>query len=475
MFLVNCVILLIYLMLAIISRKHFSKYKDKQVKGGFVAVVFLSMGKTIYRIVNKYISMDRIKNRLRKIQVVSKETLQNLAEEYVVKNAATALFVMFICSAISLSVCILYDMRAEDASNIIEREDYSGDAIKHDIYLTVDGQTSVYELEVMPTEYTEQQFLQEAQNVNEWLSTEILGNNSSADCITEDLNLPEKDKTNCFDIMWKSDNPELVTSYGKVEWDLLTEDVVVVMSATITYLDYSVDYDYPLYIRAYLSEEDKKLSMVQTVLKEIEGRDRTQSQIVLPSENQNVKITLPANKQKASYKWIFLGALLGVVVVVLQRYQLEQSVKKRDNELNVMYSGFVSRICMLLGTGLTLRGAMEWIAYEMNGHSTLKQELLYMVHEQKMGRDEAATYESFATRIGLPIYARLMNHINQNLRVGTQNLIHVLEEEVGISLEMRNEYMKKRGEEVSTKLLFPMMVLLLVVMFIIMLPAIQNF
>ena len=269
MFFVNCVILLIYLMLAIISRKHFSKYKDKQVKGGFVAVVFLSMGKTIYRIVNKYISMDRIKNRLRKIQVVSKETLQNLAEEYVVKNAATALFVMFICSAISLSVCILYDMRAEDASNIIEREDYSGDAIKHDIYLTVDGQTSVYELEVMPTEYTEQQFLQEAQNVNEWLSTEILGNNSSADCITEDLNLPEKDKTNCFDIMWKSDNPELVTSYGKVEWDLLTEDVVVVMSATITYLDYSVDYDYPLYIRAYLSEEDKKLSMVQTVLKEI--------------------------------------------------------------------------------------------------------------------------------------------------------------------------------------------------------------
>ena len=307
------------------------------------------------------------------------------------------------------------------------------------------------------------------------MSTEILGNNSSADCITEDLNLPEKDKTNCFDIMWKSDNPELVTSYGKVERDLLTEDVVVVMSATITYLDYSVDYDYPLYIRAYLSEEDKKLSMVQTVLKEIEGRDRTQSQIVLPSENQNVKITLPANKQKASYKWIFLGALLGVVVVVLQRYQLEQSVKKRDNELNVMYSGFVSRICMLLGTGLTLRGAMERIAYEMNGHSTLKQELLYMVHEQKMGRDEAATYESFATRIGLPIYARLMNHINQNLRVGTQNLIHVLEEEVGISLEMRNEYMKKRGEEVSTKLLFPMMVLLLVVMFIIMLPAIQNF
>ena len=68
-----------------------------------------------------------------------------------------------------------------------------------------------------------------------------------------------------------------------------------------------------------------------------------------------------------------------------------------------------------------------------------------------------------------------MNHIHQNLRVGTQNLIHVLEEEVGISLEMRNEYMKKRGEEVSTKLLFPMMVLLLVVMFIVMLPAIQNF
>lgn len=475
MILFNLVVLLLYAFLAIISRKHYSKYKDKTAKGGFVSTLFLAMGKSVYQFVYKYIPMERVKSRLRKIQVVSKDTLDDLAEEYVVKNAAAGLGVMLICSMISMVTCVIDNRVEEQASNIIEREDYSGDVTKHDIYLTVDGQTSIYELEVQPKEYTEQEFLQQAQEVNRWLSTEILGNNLSSECITEDLILPEKDKTNCFTIQWHSQNPDVVTSYGKVEWDLLTEDVVVVMIATVSYLEYSVDFEYPLYVRRYLSEEDKRLSMVQNLLKQLEMDNRTSSFFVIPDQNQDVEISLGVHKKKQALKWIFFGGLICAVIVVLQRYQLEESIKKRDKELNVLYSGFVSRICMLLGTGLTLRGCMEQIAYEMRGLSTLKQELLYMVHELKMGRDETTSYTAFAARIGLPIYARLMNHITQNLRVGTQNLILVLEEEVDISLEMRNEYMKKRGEEVSTKLLFPMMVLLLVVMFVVMFPAMHNF
>lgn len=475
MIFVNLVVVLLYALLALISRKHFSKYKEKTGKKGLVSAIFWGMGKSVYQLIYKHISMDRIKSRLRKIQVVSKDSLDTLAEEYVVKNAATILIVMLISSLVSLVTCIVGHQTEDCTSNIIEREDYFGDVTKQDIYLTVDGQTSVYELEVQPTEYTEQEFFDQAQEVNAWLSTAILGNNISAECITDDLHLPDRDKTNCFEIQWQSQNPDLITSYGKIEWDLLTEDVVVVMVATVSYLDYSVEFEYPVYIRLYSSEEEKRLSSVQALIKSLELDNRTNSFFVLPDKSQDVEISLGHNKDNPALKWVLLGGILCVVIVIMQRYQLEESIKKRDKELNAMYSGFVSRICVLLGTGLTLRGCMDQIAYELRGPSTLKQELLYMVHELKMGKDETATYTAFASRIGIPIYARLMNHITQNLRVGTQNLIHVLDEEVGISLEMRNEYMKKRGEEVSTKLLFPMMVLLLVVMFIVMFPAMHNF
>lgn len=472
---VNLIVILLYALLAIISRKHFSKYKDRHMKGGFVSVVFMAMGRTIYRLVYKYIPMERIRSRLRKIQVVSKEALDDLAEEYVVKNAAMCLFVMLICSVMSMAAYAFCSVSEDQASNIIEREDYSGDVTKHNVYLTVDGQTSVYELEVQPKEYTEQEFLQQAQEVEAWLSTEILGTNESADFVTDNLYLPEKDKTNCFSIQWHSNNPDIVTSYGKVEWDLLTEDVVVVMTATVSYLDYSVDYEYPVCIRPYSSEEEEQLSVTKKLLNSIEKDNRTNSYFVIPDKSQEVEISLGTHEEGSALKWVFLGVIGCIMLGVLQKHRLDESIKNRDKELNIMYSGFVSRICMLLETGLTLRGSLEHIAYELRGHSTLKHELLYMVHELKMGKDESTTYTAFATRIGLPIYSRLMNHINQNLRVGTQNLVRVLEEEVAISLEMRNEYMKKQGEEVSTKLLFPMMVLLLIVMFIVMFPAMQNF
>ena len=51
----------------------------------------------------------------------------------------------------------------------------------------------------------------------------------------------------------------------------------------------------------------------------------------------------------------------------------------------------------------------------------------------------------------------------------------MLSEEADAALEERRNLARKRGEEAGTKLLFPMMLMLVVVMFLILLPAFFGF
>ena len=61
-----------------------------------------------------------------------------------------------------------------------------------------------------------------------------------------------------------------------------------------------------------------------------------------------------------------------------------------------------------------------------------------------------------------------MNHTDMEGRV-------FLAEETDLALEERSRLARKRGEEAGTKLLFPMILMLVVVMFLILLPAFSGF
>ena len=80
-------------------------------------------------------------------------------------------------------------------------------------------------------------------------------------------------------------------------------------------------------------------------------------------------------------------------------------------------------------------------------------------------------YEQLGRRLELPEYYQLLQHISQYIRMGTKDLRNLMEQEMQQALEKRRELAKKKGEEASTKLLFPMILLLVLVMVMIVYPA----
>lgn len=81
-----------------------------------------------------------------------------------------------------------------------------------------------------------------------------------------------------------------------------------------------------------------------------------------------------------------------------------------------------------------------------------------------MGVPEGAAYENFGKRTGVREYVRLSTFLTQNLKKGSSTLLQQLKEESVQAEELRIQNARKLSEEATTKLLLPMVMLLVVVM-----------
>ena len=91
------------------------------------------------------------------------------------------------------------------------------------------------------------------------------------------------------------------------------------------------------------------------------------------------------------------------------------------------------------------------------------------------GISEGIAYERFGKRCDTREYMKLASLLQTNLRKGTSHIRELLEVEVNEAFEKRKNLAKIKGEEATTKLLFPMLLMLVVVMAIIMIPAVMKF
>ena len=98
-----------------------------------------------------------------------------------------------------------------------------------------------------------------------------------------------------------------------------------------------------------------------------------------------------------------------------------------------------------------------------------------MMNQMQAGISEKQAYEAYGKRMGEGCYLKLMSLIVQNLQKGNAGLLKALSDEEERAFLKRLEHAKKLGEEAGTKLLFPMLILLIVVMVIVMVPAIFQF
>lgn len=131
---------------------------------------------------------------------------------------------------------------------------------------------------------------------------------------------------------------------------------------------------------------------------------------------------------------------------------------------------------------MTTRMAWHKIACDYRNktnHGDLKrpvyEEICTTDYNIQAGISEIKAYEQFGKRCDTREYMKLATLLQTNIKKGTKELSNLLEKEACDAFEKRKNMARVKGEEATTKLLMPMMLMLITVMMIIMIPAIWSF
>ncbi|MHB8062057.1 MAG: type II secretion system F family protein [Ruminiclostridium sp.] len=176
------------------------------------------------------------------------------------------------------------------------------------------------------------------------------------------------------------------------------------------------------------------------------------------------------------FQGVFLTYVLLIFggLIISDDLKLKSKVKKRRLEIQLEFPEFINKLTLLLNAGLTLSKAWEKISVDCDKEGDFYTEVDRTIVEIKSGKNEAEAFSQFAKRVKTPEISRLMSSIVQNTKRGGNNLVLSLRLQSNECWEMRKNAIKRLGEEASTKLLFPMMIMFFAIIIIVVTPAIIS-
>ena len=232
-------------------------------------------------------------------------------------------------------------------------------------------------------------------------------------------------------------------------------------------------------------ELSQKEILLQEISDEIESQMRIEddTEIELPSEINGYGLLWSTKREYLTPQIFILESVSFILIVVLSKRKKQEEEKKRIQDMERDYADIVSQLALLYGAGMTTKQAWNRIAVQysfkkkaqMIPERAVYEAILRMNGRFLEGVSERAAYQQFKEEIPASCYYKLMRILLGSMEKGTQGLAVRLEEESRLAFEQNILQAKKRGEEASTKMLGPLMFMLVLVMGIIMIPALMGF
>lgn len=166
-----------------------------------------------------------------------------------------------------------------------------------------------------------------------------------------------------------------------------------------------------------------------------------------------------------------VAPIIAIGIFYLMDTTLDTLMKKRSMSIKYDFPEFVSKLALLINAGLTFDAAWEKIVLAIKKDTTLNNEILITYNDMKANIPKEVALRNFARRCKVNFITKFSNLVIQNINKGTSDLTIMLDNLSNECWIERQALAKQKGEEASTKLLFPMMIMLLAVFIITIVPA----
>ncbi|MBO4904126.1 MAG: hypothetical protein J5367_02785 [Lachnospiraceae bacterium] len=385
---------------------------------------------------------------------------------------------------ISVPVFIMDHMKNSEPILQIDRAGY-GKGMGHATLRAVsDGYDGKISIEINEREYTKEELERFSEELSGHLWTDILGEDRDAENVTEDLDLRDSMEGYPFKISWKTDRPLILNSRGIIDKDRLEEEdpddegLPVRLCATLKYRDYSEDmYGYVIVRRSRetLSEEES----IMKAIKESDEAGSTGKVLMLPGEIGGRKITYYNADMNKGWIILIMGFIMALTAPAIKDEKIRKEADERRKQMDSDYPRIINLYALYYTAGMNPRTIWSGICdrYE-DGISTQKGSRRYayeeMIRTRRMmdeGTEELIAYDDFARRCQTVGFRSFISMIRQAVTKGNDGLDRILKEEMEKALRSRNNMVRIAASEASTKLLFPMFMMLAVVLAVVMIPA----
>ncbi|MBQ3061196.1 MAG: hypothetical protein IJD02_02010 [Lachnospiraceae bacterium] len=396
-----------------------------------------------------------------------------------------------LANLIIVAVCVIGILVSgtKGESNIIEKPEYYDGSQNLDIKVDIDNTKGIMSDEeeeiiedsltitVEPARISEKEFYKLVDDVVKYIYEELPGENQSLDKVENALNfVDDYPDNNEVSIVWIPDEEGYIDSKGNIDETPKDKDVVVQILAIISCQGYETTVPIDVcVIRRDLSSMEMLHEFINISVEE-QNKDLESKVIELPKDIGGVKLSYPMEEDNTTQVYLILMGVTGALIVVLGKdYENRRRVVHIKERMIKEYSNIVSKLIILMKSGMSIINAWKRVSYENAGY--IREEKIYdlmklSVREMESGVTAYECFKNFGIRAGSEPYVRLVTYINQNMSKGTGEILSILEMELVKACEERKNMILRAGEKASTKMIFPMIMLLIIIMAITVIPAI---
>lgn len=472
MIVVCAVTIVLYLLLYLKSRR--IKCSGENKKG--IMLVFYKMGLFLLSVVSeKAFSKRKVSERLSLLYpIYEKNTLR---KHYYAQKLSMVLMLVLV-GVIFIFALWLSEQTGSILRDgyLLERGDYGESERDITLRIATEGEEKDFAYQIASRKYSRSQVKAQMKTFEEHLEDYILGENTSLEEVDSPLLLQSGYEDFVFAVEWESEDYTVVDSDGSVLNDALTAPVCVMLTAQMSYDTVVASCSFPVQVVPVKKTKEELFDRaLSDAIQTADEAQKTEKVFALPEKIDGQKVTYSMGDQK-QYAGYFV-ALLGIAAALYaaKDRDLEKKAEQRQRELFLMYPEFVSQFVLLTGAGMTVRNVLMRLSGEQTLGDYLRQELLLLVRDLGNGVLETEALDRFGKRCGITPYIKFSGLLIQNMKKGNDTLLALLQQEAQDAFTKRKNDARKLGEEAGTKLLLPMMGMLVVVVIVLVVPAFLSF
>ncbi len=414
----------------------------------------------------------KVKSAIERLEVKGK--INKALYEYAIKKISICLLIIFATVSFSL---IMWQTESEEQKDIqtVERSDVTDKQYAINIK-DEKGNKEKVTLNVEKRQYTSEEIKRSINKAKKELIKKVLGKNKSAEHVDRQLNLVSEIGEN-IGVSWSISDNEKIDYEGNLSENIDKQGELINLTATMSFQKVSEDYMFSLRVYPPVGQNTK----AGELQKYINENQIYNKQVNLPNKLKNKNVTYGNIVEKYSLWILIIGVFFGIAVFFLKDTELKGHIKERERQLNNDYPEIVSKIMLYYGAGLSFKSTVERIVnnYQIekeqyNERRYAYEELESAMIKMKNGVSERVAISEFGTRCRTQQYIKLSGLIEQNIKRGTRELSYVLKNELIMATNEKKNNMLKSGGQISTKLLGPMVIMLIISIVVIMAPALMS-